>query len=145
METLHLSIQHVDMDAFPIVRHLNELIFGDAKVLARMNREDLTILLAYAETEPIGFKIGYMGTERVFYSAKGGVLPEFRRQGVAKLMLYEMMELVRNKGYEKFVFDTFPNKHPGMTILALKEGFRLISTEFNRGYRDYCLRFEQVL
>ena len=56
-----------------------------------------------------------------------------------------MMEIARQKGYKTFVYDTFPNLHPGMTIIGLKEGFRVTNADFNQTYKDYCLRFEKAL
>ncbi|HCR48433.1 MAG TPA: N-acetyltransferase, partial [Bacteroidetes bacterium] len=61
------SIRLSDMQSLPIIERLNEAIFGDRYIIARMDREDLTVLLAYFEGLPVGFKIGYMGNEKVFY------------------------------------------------------------------------------
>ncbi|HRK74778.1 MAG TPA: GNAT family N-acetyltransferase [Rhodothermales bacterium] len=139
------SIRLSDMQSLPIIERLNEAIFGDRYIIARMDREDLTVLLAYFEGLPVGFKIGYMGNEKVFYSAKGGVLPTYRRNGLARAMLHQMMDIAQARGYRAFVFDTFPNKHPGMTILALSEGFSVINAQHNRTFNDYNLRFQKML
>lgn len=40
------------------------------------------ILIAYDKDQPIGFKVGYERGD-FFYSWMGGVIPEYRRQGVA--------------------------------------------------------------
>lgn len=145
MDLHDVSIREVGLDHLPIVETLNHQIFGDRKVLMRMNREDLTLLLAFVDEDAVGYKVGYMGTEEVFYSAKGGILPPFRRHGIARMLLYEMMKRAREKGYQRFVFDTFPNKHPGMTIMALQEGFRVIQADLNRTYADFCIRFSKKL
>ena len=69
----------------------------------------------------------------------------FRRCNVARILLYDMMERVRTRGYIRFAYDTFPNRHPGMTILGLNEGFRVMKADFNPTYKDYRLRFEKKL
>jgi GNAT superfamily N-acetyltransferase len=73
------------------------------------------------------------------------VLPDYRRQGIARALLYEMLDAVRAAGYERFVYDTFPNKHPGMTVLGLEEGFEVVKAGYSPQYQDYRLRFEQKL
>ena len=128
-----------------VIRLLNVTIFEEERVINTFDREDLMILLACFEEEPIGFKIGYRQDEETFYSAKGGVVAAFRRKCIARLMLYEMMDRVRVKGFKRFTFDTFPNKHPGMTILGLEEGFTVIKADFNTVFQDYRLQFEKSL
>ena len=59
--------------------------------------------------------------------------------------MYAMMDRVEEMGYSRFAFDTFPNLHPGMTVLAVSEGFRLIKADYNTAYREYRLRFEKKL
>lgn len=142
---MQIQIVQTDLSMLPLLKQLNQRIFGDEQVISRLDREDVIVLIAHIDHQAIGFKVGYLGTEQAFYSAKGGVLLEYRRQGVARQLLYEMMSIAREKGYQKFVFDTFPNLHAGMTIMALKEGFRVINTEFNTTYKDYCIRFEKLL
>lgn len=140
-----LRVERLPMKEFALVRDLNEQVFGDRRVLFSLDHEDLVPLVAYRGSEPIGYKVGYAETEAVFYSAKGGVLERARRQGVARGLLYAMMNEARKMGYRRFAFDTFPNKHPGMTVMALTAGFRVASAGYNAAYRDYRLRFEQWL
>jgi GNAT superfamily N-acetyltransferase len=98
--------------------------------------------VARADGTPIGFKVGYRESKMVFYSAKGGVLPEYRRYGIARALLDEMARAVAVDGYKRLAFDTFPNRHPGMAVMALKGGFKLTRADYNPTYRDYRLRFE---
>lgn len=143
--TLDIEVAEVDFRALDIIQELNEVIFDETRIINSFEKEDLMMLLAYVGGEPVGFKIGYRENRFTFYSAKGGVLPEYRRNGIARLLLDEMIERVRKKGYQRFAFDTFPNRHPGMTILALTEGFQLTKADFNPTYKDYRLRFEKKL
>ena len=139
----HASVVEVDRSALEVVSWLNETIFEEERVINTFDREDLMILLAVVDEEPVGFKIGYRENRFVYYSAKGGVLPEYRRQGLARKLLYEMMSRARARGYIRFAFDTFPNRHAGMTILGLQEGFRVVKADFNKTYKDWRLRFEK--
>ncbi len=128
-----------------VIQRLNLTIFKEQRVINTFDRDDLLMLLAYIDERPVGFKIGYRESRFVFYSAKGGVLPDHRRRGVARHLLHVMVEHARRSGYVRFAYDTFPNKHPGMTVLGLQEGFRVTRADYNTAYKDYRLRFEKKL
>lgn len=128
-----------------IIAEMNRTIFGEERIINTFARDDLLVLLATVDGVPAGFKIGYRENRLVFYSAKGGVLPAYRRRGIARVLLYDMMNRVAKNDYRRFAFDTFPNRHPGMAILALNEGFRVTRADYNPTYRDYRIRFEADL
>ncbi|MEM8599850.1 MAG: GNAT family N-acetyltransferase [Bacteroidota bacterium] len=140
-----LRVERVGMNRFVDVRAINETIFREARVINQLDRRDLVMLLATVDGTPIGFKVGYGENRTTFYSAKGGTLAAWRRRGLARLLLAEMMSEARALGYLVFAFDTFPNMHPGMTVLGLDAGFRVTAAGYNASYRDYRLRFEKEL
>lgn len=140
-----LRIERVGMERFLDVQMLNQRVFGDARVIQRLDRPDLLILLASVDGQPAGFKVGYGESRTTFYSAKGGVLESHRRCGLARAMLRRMMAEARRMGYARFAYDTFPNKNPGMTVLGLAEGFAVTAAGYNAAYKDYRLRFEKGL
>lgn len=139
----HATVVEVDRSALDVIKWLNEAIFDEERIINTFDREDLMILLVRIDGDPVGFKIGYRENRFVYYSAKGGVLQEYRRQGIARKMLYEMMSRARERGYIRFAYDTFPNRHAGMTIMGLEEGFRVVKADFNKTYRDWRLRLER--
>ena len=140
-----LVIREIPLEAIGAVREMNRVIFREERIINSFEREDVMILEASIESEPVAFKIGYRESRHTFYSAKGGVMPGFRRRGVAVALLGDMMRRVEKLGYRRLAFDTFPNLHPGMTILALAQGFQLTKSDFNSAYREYRLRFEKRL
>lgn len=139
----HATVVEVDRTSLDVVKRLNAAIFDEERIINTFDREDLMILLVMIEREPVGFKVGYRENRFVYYSAKGGVLPEYRRQGLARKMLYEMMSRARERGYIRFAYDTFPNHNAGMTIMGLQEGFRVVKADFNKTYKDWRLRLEK--
>ncbi len=141
----HASIIEVDHSAIDVIRDLNVSIFNEERIINTFDREDLMMLLAIVDGDAVGFKIGYRENRFVYYSAKGGVLREHRRQGLAMKMLYEMMSRARRRGYVRFAYDTFPNRGPGMTIMGLSEGFRVVKADFNKTYKDWRIRLEKRL
>ena len=138
-------IEEVHLDAYPRIQALNKRVFGEERVIYRLDRRDLIFLLAEVDGQEVGYKVGYGESPTSFYSAKGGVLASHRRIGIARLLLYAMMDAARGRGYRRFAYDTFPNKHAGMTILGLNEGFAVTSAGYNAAYRDYRIRLEKEL
>src|SRR5690606_32951164 len=86
-----VRIVEVDLSHLDVIRSLNFQIFDEERIINTFDRDDLLMLLAYVDEVPAGFKIGYRENRFTFYSAKGGVLPEYRRRGLARRMLYDMM------------------------------------------------------
>ncbi len=148
MQTTHaakLTIDEVGLEAVDVIREINRACFDEERIINTFEREGLRMLLARVGGRAVGFKIGYRENRFNFYSAKGGVHPSHRRSGVARLLLEQMEDLTRAEGYRYFCFDTFPNLHPGMTVLGLASGYRVTRADFNATYRDFRLRFEKRL
>ena len=141
----HLTIAEDAADDLPTIAGMNASIFGEERIINSFDRDDLLMLVALYDEEPIGFKIGYRENRFVFYSAKGGVQEPFRNRGIARAMLYAMLDQAQIMGYKRFAYDTFPNMHPGMTIMGLREGFKVVRADFNHSYHDFRLRFEKTL
>jgi predicted GNAT superfamily acetyltransferase len=127
------------------IAQINRALFMEDRIINRFDRAHLLMLLAYVGSEPVGFKVGYGLANKVYYSAKGGVTEGFRRRGIARSLLFDMMDRATRLGYRSFVFDTFPAMHAGMTVLAIEEGFVLTSVEYTERYANYRLRFTQDL
>ena len=140
-----LRIERVPVSRYHEVQTLNEAVFGERRVIFRLDRTDLVILVAWLDGRRVGYKVGYAEDSTTFYSAKGGVLDGYRRRGIARALLYRMMAEARRLGYGRFAFDTFPNRHAGMTVLGLAEGFAVAAAGYNAAYKDYRLRFEKAL
>ena len=120
-----------------VIKQLNRVIFREERIINSFDRDDLLMLLALLSNEPVGFKIGYRESKDTFYSAKGGVLAAYRRQGISRRLLYAMSERIQKKGYRFLAYDTFPNMHPGMTVMGLIEGFRVTRADYNPTYKDF--------
>jgi hypothetical protein len=116
---------------------MNNILFGEVRVINSYDRNDLIILLLEIDGIRAGFKVGYGMPENVFYSAKGGVMPAFRRQGHARLMTVEMMKLASKRGYKTFEFDTFPNQAPEMLMMGLNDGFKVTDAGWNEVHKDF--------
>jgi hypothetical protein len=116
---------------------MNKILFAEDRVINSYDRNDLLILLLEVDGIRAGFKVGYGQSEGVFYSAKGGVMPAFRRQGYARLMTIEMMKLALKSGYQTFEFDTFPNQAPEMLMMGLSDEFKVTDAGWNDTHNDF--------
>ncbi|HMQ46287.1 MAG TPA: GNAT family N-acetyltransferase [Saprospiraceae bacterium] len=85
------------------------------------------ILIALADLQLVGFKVGYE-RERAFYSWMGGVIPAYRQQGIALSLAETQERWAKQQGYESIFFKT-RNTHRAMLIFALKNGFQIIDFE----------------
>jgi GNAT superfamily N-acetyltransferase len=112
-----------------LIVSLNETIFGNQEVIS-WEEDDIRMYVAKIGDKNVGFKIGFKIDERNFYSAQGGILKSFRKQGIATSLFNFMIEDVKKAGYQNFIFDTFPNKNPGMALIALKAGFQITFTNY---------------
>ncbi|MEB2776996.1 GNAT family N-acetyltransferase [Algoriphagus sp. D3-2-R+10] len=64
-------------------------------------------LVAEIQDELAGFKVGYVSDNpNIFYSWMGGVVPKFRREGVATALAVYQESWARNNGFEKIFFKT---------------------------------------
>ena len=151
MQGLDISLDEININVYGRsdvyrVKELNRIIFGEDRIINQYHHPDILLFVATYKELPVGYKIGYGRPNRVFYSAKGGVIPAFRRRGIARKLLHLMMyEVYNKKHYKIFSYDTFPNKHKGMLILGLNEGFKVTDAKWNEYYQDYQIHLEQDL
>ena len=106
--------------------HLYKTIFDDAKpdfFIQRLHeKEHVLSLVAFHNEKPIAFKIGYKYDETTFYSWVGGVLQEYRKQGIARHLAKIQEGWAKKHGYSKLRTKSM-NHFKGMLILNLKNGF----------------------
>ena len=93
-------------------------------------KEDVLMILCYDEQQLVAFKIGYRYDETTFYSWVGGVLPNFRKKGIAKKLAQLQEENAIKNGYQKLRTKSM-NRFRPMMILNLKNGFDIVQMYTN--------------
>ena len=101
----------------------------------RMSGHTYLNLIAYLDGKPVGFKLGYV-QDACFYSWLGGVLPNYRRMGIAKKLAESQEGWVRKNGYTIVIFKT-RNKHKAMLLFALNNGFNIFKIESKEDVEEY--------
>ncbi|REE05786.1 GNAT family N-acetyltransferase [Marinoscillum furvescens] len=101
--------------------------YSVAEYTNRLLSSEHVILIAEENGKPIGFKVGYdrFLNGEVFYSWMGGVLPDHRQKGIARLLLQKMEVWCRLKGYKALKFKT-QNRHRSMMQFAIRAGFDVV-------------------
>jgi GNAT superfamily N-acetyltransferase len=124
-----IDISEVGPAEYPLIAVLRDTIFGEFnhRYSARLedqakDRKDVLALIAHLEGNPVGYKIGYHDRPGFYYSWSGGVLKEYRGQGVARRMQDWQHAWLRARGYRMVHFTSF-NKFRGMLQLGLATGF----------------------
>ncbi|MBC7921930.1 MAG: GNAT family N-acetyltransferase [Ferruginibacter sp.] len=87
------------------------------------------LLVAYAGSEPVGFKAGYeREPDGSFYSWMGGVAHPHRRRGIAYQLARAMETWAMAQGYRALRCKT-RNAHKPMLLFALSNGFDIVGVE----------------
>ncbi|MBT3981932.1 MAG: GNAT family N-acetyltransferase [Bacteriovoracaceae bacterium] len=128
---------------------LEEAIFDNPYTKEKLQREAnvkhaLVVLIAYEENKPIGYKVGYELSARLFYSWIGGVHPDFRRKGVAKELSKKQQEIISNLGYSRVRTFT-ENRFKEMLIYNIKYGFNIIGTQQSDHDEEIIIMLEKEL
>lgn len=145
ISTTDIEIEFLKKDQIDLIKPVNRFIFNEERIINTTSHSDLIVLRACIKDITIGFKVGYGKRNGIFYSAKGGVLPNYRRMGLAKKMLDEMLDASRLLGYSDFQYDTFPNMNKGMLIMGLNNGFSVIEAKYNAQYKDFQITLSKKM
>lgn len=129
---LEIEMQtHVGSDQIENLDRLSHQVFGNSKrddLISRLQGRSALVQFAKVENQMVGFKAGYELIPKVFYSWLGGVLPEFRKLGIAQDLMAAQHEWCRKQGYE-LIQTKSQNQFPAMISLNLRNGFQIIGTE----------------
>ncbi len=135
------KIRYSSIEGIPEEEELQSLlrlytqIFKDAQPEFFLNRlgskEDLLSIIAYSNKQAVGFKIGYRYDQSTYYSWIGGVIENFRKQGLGAKMAQLQESWVRKKKYKKLRTKSM-NQYRAMMILNLKNGFDIVQIYTNQ-------------
>lgn len=93
------------------------------------------ILVAYQHNQAVGFKVGYQ-QDNHFYSWMGGVLPAFRRRGIAQQLADAQEDWAKQQNYPYIYFKT-RNEHKAMLMFALQNGFDIVDCYLKSSVQQY--------
>lgn len=116
-------------EALQVLVQVAELAQGrsSASYAARLSGPHL-ILVAECDGQLAGFKIGYARDDAVFYSWIGGIVPDFRRQGIGQQLLEAQQRWVGQHGYRAIEVKSSA-RFPSMLAMLVRNGYRLVDEE----------------
>lgn len=101
---------------------------SEIQMIQRLCQAEHLILIARHNKQIAGFKVGYALDNTTFYSWLGGVAPDFRRKGLARLLAERQETWARIKGYKRVRLKT-RNCFAAMLQFAIGSGFQIIEVD----------------
>ena len=82
------------------------------------------ILIAEADGQPVGCKLGYAAEDGSLYSWLGGVLPAHRKSGLAQRLLEAQEAWASAHGFAAVTVKSM-NRYPAMLRLLIRNGYQI--------------------
>ena len=123
-----------------------ELHGGRAEIdlIKRLSLAEHLILIAWHGKDIAGFKVGYALNQDTFYTWLGGVVPGFRRKGVARLLATRQETWAQIKGF-KYIRLKTRNCFPAMLQFAIGSGFQIIELDARKLRKQNRIILEKEL
>jgi GNAT superfamily N-acetyltransferase len=133
----------------PVIVSLYNQIFRPARDVDSFSRRfrgryNVLELIARLQDRPVGFFLGFELKPTVFFAWFYGVLPEFRRQGIASQLMDAVHAWARQNDYESIRFECH-NQHRPMLHLAIALGYDIVGIRWDPDRGDNLVIFEKVL
>lgn len=117
------------------IRPLLDQVFGtysEDKLNATLrNRTQVFLVVARADNQVVGFKLGYTYNNERFYSWLGAVHPEYRGVRIGQDLMDHQHRWCQKQGFAVIETRT-KNTWREMLLLNLKNGFNIVGTYTNR-------------
>ena len=142
-------IDLVGPEELPELNTLYNQIFRPGRDLESFQRRfrgryNVLMLVARLDDRPVGFFMGFELKPGTFFAWFYGVLPEFRRQGIASQLMDAVHSWARQNDYESVRFECH-NQHRPMLHLAIALGYDIVGMRWDPDRGDNLVIFEKVL
>lgn len=109
-----------------------------------LGRYNILMLVASIDERPVGFFIGFELKPSVFFSWLYGVLPDYRRTGVASQLMEAVHAWVQEQEYVSIRFECH-NQHRPMLHMAIAQGYDIVGIRWDQDRGENLVIFEKVL
>jgi GNAT superfamily N-acetyltransferase len=142
-------IDLVGPEELPLISDLYNKVFRpsrDAEGFRRRfrGRYNVLMLLARLDDRPVGFFIGFELKPGVFFSWFYGVIPEYRRQGIASQLMDAVHSWAKQNEYDSVRMECH-NQHRPMLHLAIALGYDIVGMRWDPDRGDNLVIFEKGL
>ncbi len=107
-------------------------------------RHNVCVLIAGIDNRPVGFTAGFELMPSTYFSWITGVLPDFRRQGIATQLMQAQEAWAFDHHYGLLRFECL-NQHRPMLHVAIAEGFDLVGIRYDTPSANNVVIFEKEL
>ncbi len=142
-------VEMVGPEELPTIAQLYNQIFRPPRDVEAFHRRyrgryNVLQLVARLKDRPVGFFLGFELKPTVYFAWFYGVLPEFRRQGIASQLMDAVHSWARQNGYESVRFECH-NQHRPMLHLAIALEYDIVGIRWDPDRADNLVIFEKVL
>lgn len=142
-------IERVGPEELGLIVHLYNQIFRPGRDLESFRRRfrgryNVLSLVARLEERSVGFFLGFELKPDVFFAWFYGVLPEYRRQGIASQLMDAVHSWARQNDYETVRFECH-NQHRPMLHLAIARGYDIVGIRWDPDRAENLVIFEKSL
>jgi len=143
------KIDVVGPEEIPLVANLYNQVYRpsrDVEFFRRrfLGRYNTLMLVASLDDHPVGFFSGFELKPGVFFSWLFGVLPDYRRNGIATQLMDAVQAWVGQHGYESIRFECH-NQHRPMLHLAISQAYDVVGIRWDPDRGNNLVIFEKVL
>ena len=143
------TVDIVGLDELPTIVEMYNRIFRPARdedsFLRRYRgRFNILQMVARVDDRPVGFFLGFELKPTVYFGWFYGVIPEFRRQGIASQLMDAVHSWARQNEYEFVRFECH-NQHRPMLHLAIASGYDIVGIRWDPDRLNNLVIFEKAL
>ena len=142
-------VELVGPEDLPIISQLYNQIFRPPRDVESFHRRyrgryNILQLVARLENRPVGFFLGFELKPTVFFAWFYGVLPEFRRQGIASQLMEAAHSWARQNDYESIRFECH-NQHRAMLHLGINQEYDILGIRWDPDRGANLVLFQKML
>ncbi len=142
-------IEMVGPEELPVISDLYNKIFRPPRDLESFHRRyrgryNVLQMVARLNNQPVGFFLGFELKPTVYFAWFYGVVPEFRRQGIASQLIEAVHSWATQNEYESIRFECH-NQHRPMLHLAIAHEYDIVGIRWDPDRGDNLVIFEKVL
>lgn len=109
-----------------------------------LGRHNVLQMVARLDERPVGFFLGFELKPSVYFAWFYGVLPDFRRKGIASQLIEAVHDWAREQGYESIRFECH-NQHRPMLHLGIALGYDILGIRWDPDRNANLVLFEKTL
>lgn len=143
------TIDIVSPEDLPLIVELFNQIFRPGRSVESfqrryLGRHNVLQMIAQVNKRPVGFFLGFELKPQVYFSWFYGVLPAYRRQGIASQLMEAVHDWARSNDYESIRFECH-NQHRPMLHLAIALEYDIVGIRWDPDRGANLVLFQKVL